>query len=193
GFGIQKTQLASGASVADGWNRSQAGFRTDWGTTASNFTFQGDYYESKFDAGPLGPPNNSGANMLGRWNRQFDGGSSLRVQAYYDHTESNDPFTLRDTIDTYDVEAQHSFTLLKEHRILWGGGYRYANDDTLTHFNALNIGPQEFLPLQRNLHWGNVFLQDEWSIRHDLTLTLGEKVETNVYTGREYLPSARLA
>jgi len=115
------------------------------------------------------------------------------VQTYYDHAESDDPFTLRDTVDTYDMEAQHSFTLFKEHRVLWGGGYRYAIDDTRTHFNALNIGPEEFLPLSRNLHWGNLFLQDEWAISREVTLTLGEKVETNVYTGREYLPSARLA
>jgi len=46
----------------------------------------------------------------------------------------------------------------------------------------------------RNLYWANVFVQDgNPHLRDNLHLTLGAKVEHNVYTGYEFLPSARIA
>jgi len=189
----QNTTLANGASAPDGWKTGQVGFRADWSGGADAYTVQGDAYHGRSELNPSGTPTLSGANLLARWTRELAEGASVRVQTYYDHTERDDPFTFRDRIDLFDIEAQHAFTWAEKHKILWGGGYRYAYDDTFTHFNAQNPLPEVFMPAKRSLDWGNVFVQDEIALRPDLALTLGIKAESNVYTHVEYLPSARLA
>jgi iron complex outermembrane receptor protein len=50
-----------------------------------------------------------------------------------------------------------------------------------------------FLPAERTLNRRHLFVQDEIALARTLALTLGAKVETNSYTGAEWLPSARLA
>jgi len=132
-------------------------------------------------------------NLLTRWNRQLANDSTLHVQAYYDHAERNDPFTYQNKTDTIDIEFQHGFMLGEKHRILWGGGYRNAQDSTDTHLIPQNVLPQIFAPASRNLHWNNLFVQDEVPLGPKVDLTLGAKVETNIYTGAEFLPSARVA
>jgi iron complex outermembrane receptor protein len=187
------TKLANGNSVADGWRNGQVGFRADWTGTDYGATVQGDAYQGRTDPTPLGRFDISGANLLARWTRQLANGSNFQVQTYYDHTQRDDPLTFRDTIDQFDIEFQHAFTWQSAHKILWGGGYRYALDDTQTHFNALNPLPQVFIPARRSLEWSNLFAQDEVSLTPGVDLTLGVKAEGNVYTGVEFLPSARLA
>ena len=188
GFHRSGTQTVGGTSAQDAFGRQQTGFRADWGRTESNFTLQGDSYSGASVSIPnLGPVTVSGNNVLGRWNRQFADGSSFRLQAYLDHTERDDPVQFRDQMDIYDIEFQHGFRLGSQHSVLWGAGYRYAMDRTLV---SLLI---RFIPGDRDLKWANVFVQDEWSLARSLTLTLGAKVETNVYTGAEFLPSVRLA
>jgi iron complex outermembrane receptor protein len=44
-----------------------------------------------------------------------------------------------------------------------------------------------------NLHWANLFAQDEMALGEDLRLTAGLKIEDNNYTGVEVLPTLRLA
>ncbi|MDB5812521.1 MAG: hypothetical protein JWN94_4643, partial [Betaproteobacteria bacterium] len=193
GFNQANTERSNGTAVKDRFDRSQAGFRADWGHTNSNFTVQGDAYNGRSESGPLGEPTLSGANLLGRWNRQLANDSSLRVQAYFDHAERNDPLIYRDKTDTFDIQFQHGFTLAGTHQILWGGGYRNAHDSTETRFVPQNILPQTFSPTSRNLNWKNMFVQDEIALGRRVDLTLGAKVETNIYTGAEFLPSARLA
>ena len=50
-----------------------------------------------------------------------------------------------------------------------------------------------FLPGRLDMHWANVFAQDEIAVTPRLKATAGLKVEHNNYTGAEYLPSLRLA
>jgi len=187
GFNRSGTELTNGASANDAWGRQQAGFRSDWGGRESNFTFQGDTYTGSNVPVPVfGATTVSGSNLLGRWTRQ-SGGSGFQLQTYFDHTQRDDQFLFRDEMNIYDIEFQHSFELFSQHRVLWGAGYRIANDSTIPSPFV------RFVPQDRKLKWGNVFVQDEWAIVRSVTLTLGAKVETNVYTGAEYLPSARLA
>jgi hypothetical protein len=40
--------------------------------------------------------------VLGRWRRQFAGGSDLQVRAYFDSTHRNDP-SFHDDLDTFDL------------------------------------------------------------------------------------------
>jgi iron complex outermembrane receptor protein len=81
----------------------------------------------------------------------------------------------------------------EQHRLRWGGGYRYARDETHTNFNALNPLAQVFIPASRTLHWGNIFVQDEIELDPRVSVVLGVKAESNVYTGVEWLPNARIA
>jgi iron complex outermembrane receptor protein len=193
GFNQFNTERANGSAVKDRFDRGQAGFRTDWGGADSNFTVQGDAYTGVSEAGPAGKPTIEGMNLLGRWNGRLADDSTLRIQAYYDRAERDDPFTYANKTDTVDIEFQHGFLLAGQHKVLWGGGYRNAHDSTQTHFIAQNILPQAFVPSSRNLHWSNLFVQDEVPLGPKVDLTIGAKVETNVYTGAEYLPNVRLA
>jgi iron complex outermembrane receptor protein len=187
---FQNTQQANGASLPDGLQRGQVGFRADWGSSARNFTFQGDAYSGKAEDRPVGGPvESSGMNLLARWNEQLASGSDLRVQGYYDRTKRTDRTAFQGDVDTYDLEFQHGIPF-QSHKVLWGGGYRHARDDVPNTLPPLSI---QFVPPQRTLTWQNVFVQDEVRLRKDLELTLGIKAESNDYTDWEYLPTIRLA
>ena len=68
------------------------------------------------------------------------------------------------------TEFQHGFDATQSHRILWGGGYRHAHDQ------IDNISPGiAFIPATRALNWYNAFVQDEWRLRQDLSLTRGSQ------------------
>lgn len=201
GLNRKNTEHADGSPVPDNGERNQTGFRADWGSARHSFTLQGDAYKGGTETGPLGAPtisgatSTAGANLLARWSRQYDNGSEAQLQTYLDHNERDNPSTFRDIIDTIDGEFQHSFTLAAQHKILWGGGYRYAVDNAQTHFlpQLPLSAPIEFIPNRRKLDWANVFAQDEVALSRTINLTLGLKAESNAYTGVEYLPSARLA
>jgi len=187
GFEQQNTERANGTSVRDGWNKGQVGFRADWGGTSRNFTLQGDLYSGDLEQVAPGKTKIEGINLLGRWNQRLASGSDLRVQAYYDRTVRDQPGTFREELDILDVEFQYAVKPAGNHRLLWGAGYRYARDHVQ---NSLVLA---FLPADRNLSWANVFVQDEITLRDGWELTVGAKVESNVYTGAEFLPSARLS
>jgi iron complex outermembrane receptor protein len=187
-FGDQDaTQRANGVPIGDSSDRSQLGFRADWGGGAQTLTLQGDAYRANIDQLPT-VRKLTGYNLLGRWNRRYSEDSELRVQAYYDRVERDQPGSIRETLDTYDVELQHGFKLGAAHKLLWGGGYRYAPDRTQAVSAAL-----AFVPASQAQRRANVFVQDEITVHPRLSLTLGLKLERNEYTGVEALPSARLA
>jgi iron complex outermembrane receptor protein len=129
----------------------------------------------------------AGANLLARWTKAGANGSQLHLQAYYDRTERTQPGSIREMLDTYDVELHYGFDASRSHRLLLGTGYRYQRDD-LTNLTPLFA----FIPASRDLHRGYVFAQDEIALAPSLALTLGLKLENNNYTDWETLPSARL-
>jgi iron complex outermembrane receptor protein len=108
------------------------------------------------------------------------------VQSYLDSTERDDLLFFRPRRDTFDVEAQHRFSV-DAHEVVWGGGYRRMEDEIGTGFITT------FIPGSRELEWENVFIQDRIALRANLDATIGLKLESNDYTGTESLPSARLA
>jgi iron complex outermembrane receptor protein len=178
------TVLPSGTPTNDAADHAQAGFRADWGPRGDGFTLQGDLY-----GGELGPVVREigGANLLGRWTRDLGEGASLRAQAYYDRTLRHHTGIFKEVLDTLDFELQHALRRLGRHRFTWGLGLRYYRD------KVQNYGAFAFTPPNRNLERHNVFVQDEIALGEGLDLTLGGKVESNSYTGAEFLPSARLA
>ncbi len=188
GFEQDNTVLASGAKVPNSWNKQQIGFRADWQQFADEFTVQGDaYWADKEQATALGAPGLNGGNLLVRWSRPLANGGQVRVQSYYDHSERKDPVAFQDRMDIFDIEFQHTLPRASSHDILWGAGTRHAVD----HATAGLL--TTFIPGDRRLHWTNVFAQDEISLDSNLSVTVGAKIETNVYTGVEFLPNARLA
>lgn len=187
GFSRDNTVDESGTSKEESWSKGQGGFRADWGKTHDIFTFQGDVYDGSIDQKVFDDKTISGGNLLGRWNRTMGNGSSFQVQTYYDRTRRIYPGTFGETLDTYDIAAQHSFSLGAHHNIVWGGGYRLMQDD------VTNSAVLAFLPANRDLELSNIFLQDGILLHERWQLTLGAKVEDNSYTGIEVQPSARLS
>jgi iron complex outermembrane receptor protein len=183
----ENTEQLDGTELPDASDRIQAGFRADWPTATRTITLQGDLYRSRIDQ-QVQQREIRGANILGRWTKNLDDGQTLRVQAYYDHTERDQPGAINEVLGTYDIELQHGFRPAEKHNVLWGGGFRYQPDrvENLTPALALH-------PASRILRVGNVFAQNDISLRENLILTLGLKLEYNDYTEFEYLPNVRAA
>lgn len=191
----------TGADGDDDWQVGRSGFRIDWGSQETDlFTLQGDVYAGeeawKFDqAIPAAPFTEtvsddfdfSGGNLLGRWTKQLDDGSELKIQSYYDHTEreSNLPKERR---EVFDVDAQHHFTPNDWNDIVWGVGYRLTTD------SIENSYANSFIPTHRTSDLFSIFAQDEFTLSPErLRLTVGARLEHNDFTGFECQPNVRLA
>ena len=178
-----ETFLASGASALESGKHNQGGFRVDWGQRQDGFTFQGDTYEG--DTGQQGREF-TGLNLLGRWTRPVHESGELKVQAYFDRTWRRHVGVFEETLETYDLELQHAPGRNDRHQFLWGLGLRRHYDE------VINSATIIFEPPSRSLSREHVFVQDEVALRPDVALTLGAKLESNSYTGIEFLPSARI-
>ena len=180
------TPQSAGISTDTGWHREQTGFRTDWSEHGRRVTFQGDAYHGdlhQFGTTDIGI---AGANLMGKMTTRLDANADMSVQAYWDYTERNQPGAYLDHLNTVDLEVQRS-DKLAAHHFVWGAGYRFASD------HIQNGQSFAFLPGSFDMHWGNIFVQDEITLRDDVRLTGGIKLETNNYTGLEYLPTLRLS
>jgi iron complex outermembrane receptor protein len=180
----ENTELSSGSLLPDTGEHVQGGFRADWGTPKHGFTLQGDAYEGEV-AGQA--REFSGANLLARWTRDLGRGAELRVQGYYNYTGRDHFNVFRERLQTYDLEVQHGLRPMGPHQVIWGFGLRHHRDE------VQNSAAIVFQPADRSLYRHQVFVQDEIALRRDLDLTIGAKLESNSYTGTEFLPSARLA
>ena len=187
GFDRDNTERANGANVHDSWNKQQAGFRLDSAIANDKLTLQGDVYDGSIDQAVNSDKSISGANLLGRWSRALQGGDNIQVQTYFDRTRRDYPGTFSEELDTYDIDAQHHLKLLKNHDIVWGGGYRLMQD------HVDNSASLAFRPTNRRLSLANLFVQDSIALSQRLKLTLGAKLERNSYTGLEFQPNVRLA
>ncbi|MEO8484963.1 MAG: TonB-dependent receptor [Betaproteobacteria bacterium] len=184
-FHRNHSEFGDGTPIRDASNHAQVGFRADWADANDTVTLQGDAYQGEIDQVPT-ERTVDGANLLGRWTRRFADGSTAHVQAYWDRTHREHPAQFEEHLDTFDFEAQYGVALGR-HDLLVGGGYRYARD------RVVNSAQQAFIPTDRSLRWANAFVQDRIGLTPAVDLILGAKVEHNVYTGAEFLPSARVA
>jgi iron complex outermembrane receptor protein len=182
------TEKASGGSAHDHWMKPQGGFRFDWTPSdADALTVQGDAYSGTEAA--VGAPDTdiTGQNLVTRWTHDWDDGSSLQVLAYFDHTSRGNPFTGEFSLDTYDLEAQHSFDLNDWNAITWGGGVRAS------HYVINGTSSLFFSPSSRALNLGDAFVQDSIDLTPDFNAILGLKLEADPYSGITPLPDARLS
>jgi iron complex outermembrane receptor protein len=191
-----------GANANDSWHMGRGGFRLDTDSSgADKLTLQGDIYNGTEDNGAIGGGAQSGGNVLGRWTRTLSGDSAMSLQAYFDHTYQSQPAaasapgpyysgfpaaSLTDTLDTYDLDFQHHFTLGDRHRVIWGLGYRATREVD----EDLSIIRFASPALDQSLYSG--FLQDEATLGETVHLIVGSKIEHNDYTGFEVEPNTRL-
>jgi iron complex outermembrane receptor protein len=196
-----RSVLGDGSRVNDDWRRTQGGFRVDSADVAGHsFTLQGDGYQLDESAPTGGEIVMRGVNLLGRWTHTWSADSDLSLQAYYDRASLSDPVpalmiggvqavppgTLRDRLDTFDLDFHHRFPLGSAQVITWGLGFRHTHD-VVTNAPGLAFFPAE---LDQQLY--SAFLQAAIRLREDLVLTVGSKLEHNDYTGLEYEPGVRL-
>ncbi|QYM79238.1 TonB-dependent receptor [Horticoccus luteus] len=186
--------FANGTTVPDGWEHTQAGFRIDADPgNDAHVTFQGDLYTGTegFVTGRASEIN--GGNVLGRWSRTLSNGSTMQLQAYFDHTHFRQPVFspfaptgfFSDDLDTSDLDFQHDFKLAETHHIVWGLGYRHMQDASIA---APGLA---FAPANLIQDLFSAFAQDEIALSPRVSVTVGTKVEHTDYSGFELEPTLR--
>jgi len=191
----------SGATASDGWHALRGGFRVDSNPSRTDtITVQGDIYRDKFGetltVPSLSTPtfsstyanagNNTGGNLLGRWNHSFSR-SSTSLQMYYDKTNITDDTLFADHETVYDIDFQHDLRLGESQELVWGLGYRSIQDANASSF-AVALQPDH-----SSLNQYSAFVQDEVSLfNRRLRITIGSKFEHNPFTGFEAQPNIRV-
>jgi iron complex outermembrane receptor protein len=185
---LAESERADGTGVGDDATRAIGNFRADWGDSVQTLSLIGGVMHSDISQGALDDRVVENTHVIANWDRQFASGHGLRVQAYYDRSTRDQPGSIDDVLDTWDIELFHQLPVRGGNDILWGGGYRYQRD------RLDNLGPAlAFIPADRNLEYPQIFAQDRFRLADNLHLTAGIRAERNVYTQWEYLPNVRLA
>lgn len=185
--------------AADGWHAFHEGFRFDLEPSSRDtLMIQGDIYQAR-ESQTLttvlsnqlptvatfsdGITVNSG-DLQTRWTHTLKNGSDTSLNVYYNRVTRVDQGLLEDS--TLDVDFQHHIALNSRNDVVWGLAYRVASDKLTMGYNT------RFLPPQRTDNLYSGFVQDEITLAHFASLTIGTKLEHNSYTGFEYEPSAQL-
>lgn len=183
-------QLTTGEDAGDNRNFGQAGFRLDSRPQENtHFTLQGDIYSGELGEYQVQDTIVGGANLLGRWTRNFDNGNKLTTQLYFDRSERRH-FNFEEDRSTYALNLQYEFQPWDRHEITVGTDSWVSTDDISNPLPAT----LEFIPHKRNIYDASLFAQDKITLVEDkLGLILGTKILHNSFSGWEIQPSARLA
>ncbi len=199
GFKRDDYDSTSGGDAHDAWESLRAGFRADrLHTSKDTISLQGELYDNEADGtfdiptsgttlitNTEGTEDYSGGHLLATWEHRFTEQSTLDFQLYYDHTK-RDQVVAEETRDTIDIEFKHHWDPAGAHDIVWGGNYRWTEDD---------IDGTDYIsfdPSSKHDNLWSVFLQDDINIIPNTAwITLGSKFEHNDYSGFEVQPSAR--
>ena len=180
----EASKLEAGGKGGNQHDFGQVGFRVESDRTGHNFAiFQGDVFAGDTGPGPAGRTIKlRGGNVLGRWIYRADRGSETTLQAYYDFFYRRVPVQYRGELHTVDLDTQHQRPFGR-HTLVVGGGYRhYRGDD-------LGDGPGFFFePQLRVSHRWNAFAQGQFTVRSNVYVNVGTKLEENEFTGVEVQP-----
>jgi iron complex outermembrane receptor protein len=190
GFKRDNTVFTDSADVdaGDDWQMLQGGVRFDWTPSAKDdVSLSSNFFEGRPDPDGDKPVLASGGNAVARWSHTLSEKSGFQIQAFYDRTWRDFRNGFAEELSTYDIEAQHRFSLGQRHEIIYGGGIRMMDH------NVRNLELFAFEPGQKSLYLYNIFVQDEVTlVKEKLRLTLGIKAEHNAYTKYQYQPNARI-
>ena len=178
--------LQSGGTADDAWYRPQGGFRLDWEPPGQSLSLQGDV----FNATESPADTIRGGDVVVTWRRELADGANLQVLAYYDNAQRWTDNYGGFTVETYDLEVQHSFKFAGWNNIVWGAGERVINYRIPTPVLPSGL---RFQPEKATLNLANIFAQDTLSLSSSVKLTLGLKLEDEPYAGVQAMPSVRLA
>lgn len=199
-FNRDSQEFVGGGDANDDWQVGRAGFRVDWEPDGPDaLTVQGDIYRgvvgttgrvfsltAPFQRTISTDDTIFGANILGRWTHDFEDGSDMALQVYYDLAEA-DELGVSFAEHTFDLDFQHHLKFGDRHDIVWGLGYRLIQGEFDGTFTT------SFTESDRTDHLASAFVQDEVTLIPDeLKLTLGSKFEYNSFTGFEVQPTGRL-
>lgn len=199
-FNRDESLETTGEPSASEWEMWRGGFRLDMEkSSASRLTAQGNVYKGTVGEWAttflLTPPFSlsgaqeepvSGVNALARWDGKLSDNSDTSLQVYFERTDREDP-DLRERLNTFDLDFQHSLALDDAARLIGGLGYRLVSDDTEGSFEAA------FNPSDLTHHLFSAFVQGDIALYKDWRLTLSGKLERNDFSGFEMMPNARLA
>jgi iron complex outermembrane recepter protein len=190
-----------GFEGADGWHLLRGGFRTDSRLSGKDTVMvQGDLYTGKegspafFLPSILSPGlqdidlavNLSGGFVQSAWNHVYSARSDTSLQVSFDRYKRNDILT--EGRNTVALDFEHHFGWGARQDIVWGAGYRYTNSDTQGNL-TFSLDPANF-----SMQLFSGFFQDEVALVPErLFITLGSKLEHNVYTGFDLMPSGRVS
>jgi iron complex outermembrane receptor protein len=173
---------SNGQSAHDAWSRPGGGFRIDWTPANNLLSVQGDLLTETEQPNGFNRSN----DLAVSWDHKFADGSSLHILSYFDNDGryvNNGPgFTL----DTYNFELQHNFTVAGWNNIVWGVGehaFRYTFESTSL----------QLVPPRQTLNLADVFVQDTIALPYQVKLTLGFKLEDEPYARIQPMPSIRIA
>ncbi|WP_167784872.1 TonB-dependent receptor plug domain-containing protein [Ramlibacter rhizophilus] len=184
---MDNTVRLDGTARDDARSRRQLGFRADWDADAGELMLTGDLHRAGDAAATRDAPRHEGGSLLARWTSRLRDGSPYRLQAYTWRAERDEITALRNRSRVWDLEFRHEPLRPTGQQLLWGLGWRQADDDNLpSPLVALQ-------PAQRTLSWFSAFAQHQQRLAERWTLTTGLKAERNSYTGWELLPNLRLA
>lgn len=192
----------AGQRTNDDGRSARAGFRMDKETGGgSRFSMIGNAYdvdagETLLEASLFAPyfnpvefqQKNSGANLLGRHEWLLADGSQAQLQAYIDHAVLRANSVVNEKHTTVDIDFQHRVQAGSRQDLVWGLGYRWAEDGIDTDWVLLKIDPKA-----QSSQLVSAFVHDEITLVPERwKLMLGSKFEHNSYTGFEIQPNARL-
>ncbi len=176
--------LAALDSSHTAWARNQGGFRLDQKWNGDSATLQGDIFANSEPA--TESKRNRGYNLTGRWNHVLESGSSLEVRVYSDETAQIVPGQLREQLDTFDLQVQHSTALWWNDTFIWGGEYRHSKEAIYSSVSYF-ANPVTHLDIQ------NLFAQDSFRLFDNLKITTGIKIENSSFSNVDFMPDLRLA
>ena len=128
-----------------------------------------------------------GGNLSSHWGMLTGWDSELTTRLSFDFYDHDD-FKYSEDRQTVNLELQHGFSPLKDHDLVWGGGYRWSKNKM--DYSALVYGGSD--TAYSNI-W-NLFIQDTLSFPdYNINLILGAKLEGYSYVDTELQPNVRIS